>query len=102
METEMCVKRELPHTPLTSCGDLGRVAEQSSRPTTGGRLKWKHWLSIHTIRNAVMLVAAVVVVSGSVTSTPGGTHPVGTAASAQETGPIVLAQYNPCPNRRCR
>lgn len=101
----MCVKRELAHTPLTRAAlgseDLDRLAERSSR-TTGGRFKMEHWLSMHTIRNAVMLIAAVVVVSGSVTGTLGGTDPVGTAASAQETGPIVLAQYNPCPNGRCR
>jgi len=62
----------------------------------------EHWLSIHTIRNAVMLMTAVIVVSGFVTGTPRGSGPVATAASVQETGPIVLAQYNPCPNRKCR
>jgi hypothetical protein len=62
----------------------------------------EHWFSIHAIRNAVMLIAAIVVVSGSVTGTPGATDPVGTAANVHETGPVVLAQYNPCPNGRCR
>jgi len=100
----MCLKRELAHTPLTraalGCDDLDRLAKRSPSLTTGGRFKMEHWLS--TIRNAVMLVAAVVVVSGSMTGAPGGSDPVGTAASGQETGPIVLAQYNPCPNGRCR
>ena len=62
----------------------------------------KYRLSIHAIRNAVMLITAVIVVSGFVTGTPRGSDPVVTAASVQETGPIVLAQYNPCPNRKCR
>jgi len=102
----MCAKRELNHTLLVraalSCQDLDRLAERSLRPGIGGRLKMEHWFSIQGIRNAVMLVAAVVVVSGSMTGTPGATNPVGTAASARETGPVVLAQYNPCPNGRCR
>ena len=35
----------------------------------------EQWLSIRTIRNAVMLVAAVIVVSGSVIGTPRGERP---------------------------
>jgi pyruvate/2-oxoacid:ferredoxin oxidoreductase beta subunit len=62
----------------------------------------EHWFSINVIRNALMLVATVVVASGSVTDTPKATDPAGTAVSTRETGPTVLAQYNPCPNGRCR
>jgi hypothetical protein len=63
----------------------------------------KYRFSIHMIRNSTVVMAVALVVGVPVTETPIGANGFSIAASAQvETGPIVLAQYNPCPNRRCR
>jgi hypothetical protein len=63
-----------------------------------------HRSSTRTIHAAIMTIVAIVVVSACLISGKlGGTNAVGIAVSARgETGPLVLAQYNPCPNRVCR
>ncbi len=60
--------------------------------------------STRTIHAAIMTFVAVVVVSAClIPGKPGGTNAVGIEVSARgEPGPLVLAQYNPCPNRVCR
>jgi len=50
----------------------------------------------------MVLVAAVAVSGGLATGTPGAKDATGTAVSVHQTGSIILAQYNPCPNGKCR
>jgi hypothetical protein len=60
--------------------------------------------SNHTIHAAILTIVAIVVASMcSIPGKPGGTDDFGIAVSARdETGLLVIAQYNPCPNRVCR
>ena len=60
--------------------------------------------SKHTIHAAFLTIVAIVVASMcSIPVKSGGTEDLGVAVSARgETGLLVIAQYNPCPNRVCR
>lgn len=55
-----------------------------------------------TNMNALAAVALIAVIGlASIAGNPRG--PVEVAVNAgPETGPLVLAQFNPCPNRKCR
>lgn len=104
----MRAKRELAHTfpmqaVLDCCGDLDGSARKSLPLSNGGRLKLEHRFSLHTIRSAMMmLVAAIVVTGGLATGKPEANDPIGIAARVHQSGSTVLAQYNPCPNGKCR
>jgi hypothetical protein len=103
----MRTKRELAHTfpmrPVLDCGDPDGPAQKALLSTKSRRLKMKPRFSLHNIRSAMtMLVAAVAVSGGLATGAPEGKDATGTAVSVQQTGSITLAQYNPCPNGKCR
>jgi hypothetical protein len=84
-------------------GALDGPAQESLLSTKSGRLKMNPRFSLHTIRSAMMVLVVTVSVSGGLaTGTPGAKDATGTAASAHQGGSTVLAQYNPCPNGKCR
>jgi 2-methylaconitate cis-trans-isomerase PrpF len=63
----------------------------------------KHQFSTDIIHAAVIITVAVAI--GSACLIPGkfgDSNAVGIAGTRGATGPLVLAQYNPCPNGRCR
>jgi hypothetical protein len=63
-----------------------------------------NWSSSRMCRNVVMIIAAIIVESTCMKSmTPAAIDGPKIAASARgDTGQLILAQYNPCPNRMCR
>jgi hypothetical protein len=86
----------------TSIASPGRPVSLGSTISVEGKME--HRNSTHTVQAAVMIIVAIVVVSVSlIPNKPGRTDGVGITAGAHgETGPFVLAQYNPCPNGKCR
>jgi hypothetical protein len=63
----------------------------------------KHRFSTDIIAPAVMVIVAIAVGSLCLTTgRSGDADAAGIASAPGETAPIVLAQYNPCPNGRCR
>jgi hypothetical protein len=63
----------------------------------------KHRFSADIIAAPVMVIVAVAV--GNLCSTTGKSGDpdvTGVSSARGETAPIVLAQYNPCPNGKCR
>ena len=64
----------------------------------------QNWFSANAICKAPMRCALIVVVGLCFTHGPAGYDAVAwIAASARSyAGPVVLVQYNPCPNGRCR
>jgi hypothetical protein len=63
----------------------------------------KQMFSCGTIPAAIMIVVIVVASACLIPRGPEGTKAIViTTSAASETGPLVLAQFNPCPNGRCR
>ncbi len=63
----------------------------------------KHRLSTDIIAAPVMVVMAIAVGNLCLTTSKSADAGVAGIVSARgETAPIVLAQYNPCPNGKCR
>jgi hypothetical protein len=63
----------------------------------------KHQISTDIIAAAIMVMVAIAVGSQCLTTVKsGGADSAGIASAHRETAPIELAQYNPCPNGRCR
>ena len=63
----------------------------------------KHRFSDDIIAAPVMVIVAVAI--GNLCSTTGKSvdpDVAGVSSARGETAPIVLAQYNPCPNGKCR
>jgi hypothetical protein len=63
----------------------------------------KHQFSTDIIRAAVMIIVAIAI--GSECLIPGkfgDSNAVGITGTRGATRPLVLAQYNPCPNGKCR
>ena len=64
----------------------------------------KSWISTRVVGGAIVIVAALVLNTCWIAGMPEG-GPVATgiaAGSGNDAGPFILAQYNPCPNRKCR
>jgi len=63
----------------------------------------KHQFSTSIIVAPVMVIVAIAV--GNLCSTTGTSmdpNVAGVLSAHGATAPIVLAQYNPCPNRKCQ
>jgi hypothetical protein len=64
----------------------------------------KSLISTRAIGGAIVLVVALVLNTCWIAGMSEGA-PIATGiapGSSTDAGPIILAQYNPCPNRRCR
>jgi hypothetical protein len=63
----------------------------------------KHQISTDIIAAAMVAIVAIAVGSQCLTAgKSGGADTAGIAGAEPEAAPIMLAQYNPCPNGRCR
>jgi hypothetical protein len=62
-------------------------------------MKHRFWTVI--IAAPVMVIVAIAV-GNLTTGKSGDADAAGNASARMETAPIVLAQYNPCPNGKCR
>jgi hypothetical protein len=80
-----------------------RLAHHELRSTISVEADMKHRFSTDIVAAAVMVIVAIAVGSlCSTTGKPGDAVAAGIASARGETAPIVLAQYNPCPNGKCR
>jgi hypothetical protein len=71
--------------------------------TINAEANMKHQISTDIIAAAIMVMVAIAVGSQCLTTVKsGGADSAGIASAHRETAPIELAQYNPCPNGRCR
>jgi len=73
------------------------------RSTISVEANMKHRFSTDIIAAPVMVVVAIAVGNLCLTTGKSADAEVAGIMSARgETAPIVLAQYNPCPNGKCR
>jgi len=62
----------------------------------------KHQISIDIIATAIMVMVIAVGNQCLTTGKSSNADSTGIVSAYRETAPITLAQYNPCPNGRCR
>jgi hypothetical protein len=62
----------------------------------------KHQISIDIIAAAMMVMVIAVGNQCLTTGKSSSGDSAGIVSAHRETAPIVIAQYNPCPNGRCR